>query len=184
MEPWPTGSWRPLSTAFRRGAEVGPATVGEPVKEILMPEYDVAVIGAGPAGYVCAIRAAQLGKRTVIVDREWLGGVCLNVGCIPSKALLKNAEVAYTLRERGKEFGFEIQGLKLDYSAAVQRSRQVSDRLVKGVGFLMKKNKIDVHMGEAKLTGAHTVSVTKGDGTTETHQAKNVVIATGARASM
>src|SRR3990170_8020483 len=149
-----------------------------------MTEYDVVVIGAGPAGYVGAIRASQLGKRTAIVDREWLGGVCLNVGCIPSKALLKNAEVAHTLRERGKEFGFEIEGLKLDYGAAVARSRQVSDRLVKGVGFLMKKNKIDVHMGEAKLTGAHTVSVTKGDGTTETHQAKNVVIATGARASM
>ena len=149
-----------------------------------MAEYDVLVIGAGPGGYVCAIRAAQLGLKTAIVDRQWLGGVCLNVGCIPSKALLKNAEIAHTLRERGKEFGFEIEGLKLDYGAAVARSRQVSDRLVKGVGFLMKKNKIDVHMGEAKLTGAHTVSVTKGDGTTETHQAKNVVIATGARASM
>lgn len=149
-----------------------------------MAEYDVLVIGAGPGGYVCAIRAAQLGMKTAIVDRQWLGGVCLNVGCIPSKALLKNAEIAHTLRERGKEFGFEIDGLKLDYGAAVARSRQVSERLVKGVGFLMKKNKIDVHMGEAKLAGAHSVSVTQEDGTTETHQAKNVVIATGARTSM
>src|SRR4030065_99591 len=154
MEPWPTGSWRPLSTACRHGAEAGPAEAGAQVKEIFMPEYDVAVIGAGPAGYVCAIRAAQLGKRTVIVDRQWLGGVCLNVGCIPSKALLKNAEVAHTLRERGKEFGFSLENLQLDYSVAVKRSRQVSERLVKGVGFLMKKNNIDVHMGAARVSAA------------------------------
>lgn len=149
-----------------------------------MPEYDVAIIGAGPAGYVCAIRAAQLGKRTVIVDRQWLGGVCLNVGCIPSKALLKNAEVAHTLRERGKEFGFEIQGLTLDYAAAVQRSRQVSDRLVKGVGFLMKKNKIDVQMGTARFAGPHAVSVQPDAGAPVEITAKDVVIATGARAAM
>ena len=124
-----------------------------------MPDYDVVVIGAGPGGYVCAIRAAQLGKKAAIVDRQWLGGVCLNVGCIPSKALLRNAEIAHLLRERGKDFGFEIQGLKLDYAAAVKRSRQVSDRLVKGVGFLMKKNAIDVHMGAAAFTGrAHAGS--------------------------
>src|ERR1035437_10363155 len=95
-------------------------------------QYDVVVIGAGPGGYVSAIRAAQLGQKTAIVDKQWLGGVCLNVGCIPSKALLRNAEIAYTLRERGKEFGFSFDNLVLDYSAAVKRSRQVSDRLVKG----------------------------------------------------
>ncbi|MBI3361555.1 MAG: FAD-dependent oxidoreductase, partial [Chloroflexi bacterium] len=116
--------------------------------------YDVLVIGAGPAGYVCAIRAAQLGQKTAIVDREFLGGVCLNIGCIPSKALLKNAEIAHTLRHRGKEFGFAFENLSLDYSAAVKRSRQVSNRLVKGVEFLMKKNKIDVHMGAAMLRSA------------------------------
>jgi dihydrolipoamide dehydrogenase len=149
-----------------------------------MAEYDVLVIGAGPGGYVCAIRAAQLGMKTAVVDRQWLGGVCLNVGCIPSKALLRNADIAHILRERGKEFGFEIDGLKLDYGSAVARSRQVSDRLVKGVGFLMKKNQIDVHMGEAKLAGSDSVSVAKEDGTTETHQAKNIVIATGARTAM
>src|SRR5512137_127645 len=104
--------------------------------------YDVVVIGAGPAGYVAAIRAAQLKLKVAVVDRQWLGGVCLNVGCIPSKALLKNAEVAHTLREGGKEFGFSFENLKLDFTVAAKRSRQVSGRLVKGVEFLMKKNGI------------------------------------------
>jgi dihydrolipoamide dehydrogenase len=145
-----------------------------------MAEYDVIVVGAGPGGYVCAIRAAQLGLKTAIIEKKWLGGVCLNVGCIPSKALLKNAEVAHTLRERGKEFGFEVDGLKLDYGEAVKRSRRVSGRLTKGVGFLMKKNGIDVHMGSAVLTGPNAVSVTGEDGSTTTLQGKNIVIATGA----
>ncbi len=142
--------------------------------------YDLLIIGAGPAGYVCAIRAAQLGQKTAIVDKEWLGGVCLNVGCIPSKSLLKNAEVADTLRNRAKELGFSFDNLKLDYSAAVKRSRQVSSRLTKGVDFLMKKNKIDVHMGAAMLTSASSVEVTAKDGSKQTHTAKNIVIATGA----
>jgi len=146
-----------------------------------MPEqYDVIVIGAGPGGYVAAIRAAQLGQKTAIVDKQWLGGVCLNVGCIPSKALLKNAEVAHILRERGQEFGFSFDNLKLDYCTAVKRSRQVSDRLVKGVGFLMKKNKIDVHMGTAHLTRPGVVSVTGADGVAKELFTKNVIVATGA----
>ena len=145
-----------------------------------MPDYDVIVIGAGPGGYVCAIRAVQLGKKTAIVDREWLGGVCLNVGCIPSKALLKNAEVAHTLRERGKEFGFKFKDLELDYGAAVKRSRQVSNRLVKGVGFLMRKNNIDVFMGEARFKDAHSLSVQLEDGSMTDLTAKDIVIATGA----
>jgi len=145
-----------------------------------MPEYDVVVIGAGPGGYVCAIRAAQLGKKTAIIDREWLGGVCLNIGCIPSKALLKNADVAHTLRERGKEFGFTFKELELDYGVAVKRSRQVSSRLVKGVGFLMRKNKIDVLMGDAKFIGPHALTVQLEDGTTTDLTAKDIVIATGA----
>jgi dihydrolipoamide dehydrogenase len=149
-------------------------------------QVDVLVIGAGPGGYVAAIRASQLGLKTAIVDKQWLGGVCLNVGCIPSKALLRNADIAHILRERGKEFGFSFENLNLDYGAAVKRSRQVSDRLVKGIGFLMKKNDITVHMGEAKLT-AHdaagpltTVSVTDKDGKVSELKAKNIILATGA----
>jgi len=149
-----------------------------------MANYDVLVIGAGPGGYVSAIRAAQLGKNVAIVEKQFLGGICLNVGCIPSKALLKNAEIAHTLREGGKEFGFKVDGLKLDFAAAVKRSRQVSDRLTKGVGFLMKKNKIDVHMGTATFTGQKSVEVTDGSGAKEIHQAEHIIIATGASAMM
>jgi len=145
-----------------------------------MSEYDVIVIGAGPGGYVCAIRAAQLGLKTAVVEKQWLGGVCLNVGCIPSKSLLKNAEVAHILRERGKEFGFTLENLTLDFGAAVKRSRQVSERLVKGVGFLMKKNGIDVHMGTAYVKGRDTVTVTDKDGKTSELKTKNIVVATGA----
>ena len=145
-----------------------------------MSAYDVVVVGAGPGGYVAAIRASQLGLRTAIVDKQWLGGVCLNVGCIPSKALLKNAEVAHTLRERGKDFGFSVENLTLDYAAAVARSRQVSDRLTKGVGFLMRKNNIDVHMGTAKLLAKDRVAVTAADGSISELNAKHIIIATGA----
>ena len=111
-----------------------------------------------------------------------MGGVCLNVGCIPSKSLLKNAEVAHTLRERGKDFGFSFDNLKLDYSVAVKRSRQNSDRLTKGVGFLMKKNNIAVFMGEAKFKAKDTLNVTDKDGKVTELKAKNIILATGASA--
>src|SRR3989304_7291050 len=101
-----------------------------------MANYDVLIIGAGPAGYGAATRAAQLGQKVGIIDKEFLGGVCLNIGCIPSKSLLKNAEVAHTLRERGEEFGFSFKDLKLDYGVGVKPSRPVSDRLGQGGGFL------------------------------------------------
>ena len=146
--------------------------------------FDVVVIGAGPAGYVAAIRASQLGQKTAIIDKQWLGGVCLNVGCIPSKSLLKNAEVAHTLRERGKEFGFSFDNLVLDYPAAVKRSRQVSDRLTKGVGFLMRKNNITVQMGTAKLTANDTIAVTDKTGQVVELKAKNIIVATGATATI
>jgi dihydrolipoamide dehydrogenase len=131
-----------------------------------------------------------LGQKTAIVDKQWLGGVCLNIGCIPSKALLRNAEIAYTLRERGKEFGFSFDNLKLDYTSAVKRSRQVSDRLVKGVGFLMRKNNITVYMGTAHLnpngatTGLKTIIVTDKDGKASEISAKNIILATGASAAV
>jgi dihydrolipoamide dehydrogenase len=151
--------------------------------------YDVIVIGGGPGGYVAAIRAAQLGLRTAVVEREHLGGVCLSWGCIPSKALLRNAEIAELL-QRGKDFGFSFDNLKLDYEVAYKRSRRVSDGRVKGVQFLMKKNKIDVYQGTARLSSATQVDVTsvpeapgvngnKFDGTLN---GKNIIIATGARA--
>jgi len=145
-----------------------------------MKEYDVIVIGAGPGGYVAAIRSAQLGKKTALIEKRFLGGVCLNVGCIPSKALLKNAEIAYTLRERGKEFGFKLDNLELDYSVAHNRSRKTSERLVRGINFLMKKNNIDVLMGAAKLITKDTVEVTPSEGESETLKAKDIIIATGA----
>jgi dihydrolipoamide dehydrogenase len=146
--------------------------------------FDVVVIGAGPAGYVAAIRAAQLKQKVAIVDKQWLGGVCLNVGCIPSKSLLKNAEVAHTLRERAKDFGFSFDNLKLDYSVAVKRSRQNSDRLVKGIAFLMKKNNITVFMGTAQLSKPTVVTVTDKDGKPTELAAKNIIVATGASAAV
>lgn len=144
-----------------------------------MNNYDIVVIGAGPGGYVSAIRSSQLGLKTAIVEKRFLGGVCLNIGCIPSKSLLRNAEIAHTLRERGKEFGFSFENLQLDFETAFKRSRKVSQRLTRGIGFLMKKNNIDVYMGEAKLCAKDTVEVTTEDAGKENLQAKNIIIATG-----
>ena len=147
-------------------------------------QYDVVVIGAGPGGYVSAIRSAQLGKKVAIVEKQWLGGVCLNVGCIPSKALLKNAEVAHLLHKRGKEFGFKFDNLQLDFEVAFKRSRKVSDRLTKGIGFLMKKNGVDVYDGTGRIAGRNQVEVSLndgGDGEVVELNAGNIIIATGAR---
>ena len=146
-------------------------------------EYDVVVIGAGPGGYVGAIKAAQLGQKVALVEKQYMGGVCLNIGCIPSKALLKNAEVAHLLQHRSREFGFKFDNLELDYAAAFKRSRQVSDRLTKGVGFLMKKNNIEVFEGTGQLTDHHTVKVALNDGGESVVKGKNIIIATGARPS-
>jgi dihydrolipoamide dehydrogenase len=145
-----------------------------------MKEYDVIVIGAGPGGYVAAIRSAQLGLKTAVVEKRWLGGVCLNVGCIPSKALLKNAEIARTLREEAKEYGIQGENISIDYSTAVKRSRRVSDRLTRGVSFLMKKNKIDVYEGSAFLKEKDLVEVTLKDEKKEELKTKNVILASGA----
>ena len=142
--------------------------------------YDVVVLGAGPGGYVAAIRAAQLGLKTAIIEKQWWGGVCLNVGCIPSKALLRNAELAHIVTERAKEFGFIYEGeMKLDYSAAFKRSRKVANGRVKGVQFLMKKNKIDSFNGFGYIVDKNTIEVELNDGGNETVTTQNIILATG-----
>jgi dihydrolipoamide dehydrogenase len=141
--------------------------------------YDLIVIGSGPGGYVTAIRAAQLGMKTAIVERDKLGGICLNWGCIPTKALLRSAEV-YRNAKHADEFGLKIEGVSFDPAAVVKRSRGVAGRMEKGVQFLMKKNKIDVIQGEAKLEkGSAAPKVVVGDAK---YDAKHLILATGARA--
>jgi len=142
--------------------------------------FDVVVIGAGPGGYVAAIRAAQLGQKVAIVERENLGGICLNWGCIPTKALLRSAEV-FHLMHRAKEFGLKVEGASYDLDAVVARSRGVAKQLSGGIGHLMKKNKITVFMGTAMLPKPGLVSV-KTDKGTEDLAAKAIILATGARA--
>ncbi len=143
--------------------------------------YDVAIIGGGPGGYVAAIRAAQLDLKVALIEKEHLGGVCLNWGCIPTKALLRNAEVISMLG-RGKEFGFTVTGFEADYGAAVDRSRKVSGRLVKGVGLLMSRYGIEVIAGTARLDGPTTIAVRLEDGGSRVVNTRHVIIATGGRA--
>ena len=140
--------------------------------------YDVVVLGAGPGGYVAAIRAAQLGLKTAIVEQKYWGGVCLNVGCIPSKALLRNAELAHIFTKEAKTFGISGEAT-FDFGAAFDRSRTVADGRVKGVHFLMKKNKITEYDGKGTFTDPHTITVAGSDGSTETITFDNVIIATG-----
>ena len=142
--------------------------------------FDVIVIGAGPGGYVAAIRAAQLGQKVAIIERENLGGICLNWGCIPTKALLRSAEVFHMMR-RAKEFGLSAENINFDLNAVVARSRGVAKQLSGGIGHLMKKNKVTVFMGAASLPKAGTVAV-KTDKGTEDLTAKAIILATGARA--
>jgi dihydrolipoamide dehydrogenase len=146
-----------------------------------MSKYDVTTIGAGPGGYVAAVRAAQLGLSVAVVEQEHLGGVCLNWGCVPTKALLRNAEVISLLR-RGREFGFSVSDVQVDFSAAIDRSRKVSERLVRGVGFLMRKNGVDVIEGRGMLKSAKTLEVESVEGGTRTIETDSVIIATGGRA--
>jgi len=143
--------------------------------------YDVAIIGAGPGGYVAAIRAAQLGLKVALVEKEHLGGVCLNWGCIPTKALLRNAEVI-SLLKRGKDFGFTVAGFEADFGAAVERSRKVSERLVKGIDALMRKHEVEVIEGVGVLKSANQVEVTLNKGGARTLSARNVIVATGGQA--
>lgn len=145
-----------------------------------MSNYDLIVLGSGPGGYVAAIRAAQLGLKTAIVERENLGGICLNWGCIPTKALLRSAEIYHYMQHAG-DYGLTAANISADIDAVVKRSRGVAKQLNQGVTHLMKKNKITVHMGDGKLTAPGKLSVTK-DGKVEELTAKNIIIATGARA--
>ncbi len=142
--------------------------------------YDLIVIGGGPAGYVCAIRAAQLRKKVACVENDRAGGTCLNWGCIPTKALLKNAEFYHNVTKRAAEFGLEITGeVKFDWNAIIGRSRKVSEKLAGGIEFLFKKNKVDYLRGNGALLGDGKVEVEDADGKKETHSAANILVATG-----
>ena len=143
-------------------------------------EYDVIVLGSGPGGYVAAIRCAQLGLKTAIVERENLGGICLNWGCIPTKAMLRSAEIFHYMQHAG-DYGLVAKGIEADLAAIVKRSRGVAGQLNQGIGHLMKKNKVKVHMGTGSLTGATSLTV-KSDKGEEALTAKHIIVATGARA--
>ncbi|HEY0108327.1 MAG TPA: dihydrolipoyl dehydrogenase, partial [Fibrella sp.] len=144
-------------------------------------QYDVIVVGSGPGGYVAAIRASQLGLKTAVVERESLGGICLNWGCIPTKALLKSAQV-FEYIKHSKDYGITVGESSADFSAVIKRSRGVADSMSKGVAFLMKKNKIDILSGIGKVKAGKKVEVTAQDGKTTENEAKNIIIATGSRA--
>lgn len=142
--------------------------------------YDIAILGGGPGGYVAAIRAAQLGLKTAVIEKDKLGGVCLNWGCIPTKALLKNAEI-YNHFKHASEFGISYDNLQFDFKKIIKRSRDVALRNSKGVEYLFKKHKIDLISGFGKIAGKGKIEVTKADKPTETIETKNIIIATGAR---
>ncbi len=143
-------------------------------------KYDIVVLGSGPGGYVTAIRASQLGLKTAVIEREALGGICLNWGCIPTKALLKSANV-FEYIEHAEDYGIKVAKPKVDFGGMVNRSRGVADGMSKGVQFLMKKNKIDVIMGNGKLMPGRKVEVTAEDGSKQIVEADNIIVATGAR---
>lgn len=149
-------------------------------------DYDVLVLGSGPGGYVAAIRASQLGLKSAIIERENLGGICLNWGCIPKKALLHNAEVLETIRDEAKDFGITYDNLQVDFSSAIDRSLGIVQKQTRGVGFLMKKNKIEVIEGLGSFVDSHTIKVTPSEINPEapekTVSAANIIIATGGRA--
>ena len=150
-------------------------------KNTINMNFDLIVVGSGPGGYVAAIRASQLNMKVAIVERESLGGICLNWGCIPTKALLKSAQV-FSYLQHSEDYGIKVKEAKADFDAMIKRSRGVADGMNKGVSYLMKKNKIEVIMGNAKLVKGPKVAVTGEDGKTTEYSAKNIIIATGGRA--
>jgi dihydrolipoamide dehydrogenase len=143
-------------------------------------QYDLVVVGSGPGGYVAAIRASQLGLKVGVIERESLGGICLNWGCIPTKALLKSAQV-FEYFKHAEDYGLKVENPSYDFGAVVQRSRGVADGMSKGINFLFKKNKIETVSGTGKLLAPGKVEVTKADGSKETVEAKHIILATGAR---
>lgn len=144
-------------------------------------KYDLIIIGTGPGGYVAAIRASQLGMNVAVVERENLGGICLNWGCIPTKALLKSAQV-FEYVKHASDYGIQLSEAKADFSAMIKRSRSVADGMSKGIQFLLKKNKITVITGEGSLDSANSVNVTDSNGKATIYEAKNIILATGGRA--
>ena len=146
-----------------------------------MNQFDLIIIGSGPGGYVAAIRASQLGMKVAVVERESLGGICLNWGCIPTKALLKSAQV-FDYLNHAADYGIKVEGATADFGGMIGRSRSVADGMSKGVQFLMKKNKITVINGNGKLARGKQVEVTDADGKKTMYSATNIIIATGGRA--
>ncbi len=145
-------------------------------------KYDIAVLGGGPGGYVAAIRAAQLGFKTAVIEKDNLGGICLNWGCIPTKSLLKNAEVYDLMKNHAKDFGISYDNLSFDFNKIIKRSRNVSTKITRGVGFLMKKNKIDHIKGFGKFTSKNELDILDNDGNKiQSIQADKIIVATGAR---
>ena len=148
----------------------------------MQKQYDIAILGGGPGGYVAAIRAGQLGFKTVVIDKDNLGGICLNWGCIPTKSLLKNAEIYDNLKNHGEDFGIKAKELQFDFNRIIKRSRDISDRISKNVEILVKKYKVDRIRGFGILTSKNTIQISDEKGKeTETITAKNIIIATGAR---
>jgi len=148
----------------------------------MQKQYDIAILGGGPGGYVAAIRAGQLGFKTVVIDKDNLGGICLNWGCIPTKSLLKNAEIYDHIKNHGEDFGIKATGLSIDFNRVIKRSREISDRISKNVELLIKKNKVDRIRGFGKLTANKTIEISDEKGNViDSVKADNIIIATGAR---
>ena len=147
--------------------------------------YEIAILGGGPGGYVAAIRAGQLGLKTVLIDYQRLGGICLNWGCIPTKSLLKNAELFDTMKNHSADFGIKVTGLEFDFSKIIKRSRDISDRITKNVEILVKKNKVDRIMGYGKLSSKNQIDIYDESGKkNDSINADKIIIATGARPKM
>lgn len=169
-----------MSRPFPLGLTDAKCLLSSAIQNPLIMKYDVIVLGSGPGGYVTAIRASQLGLKTAVIEKESLGGVCLNWGCIPTKALLKSASV-FEYLEHASDYGIKVSGGKVDFPSVIKRSRSVADGMSSGVQFLLKKNKVDVIMGTGKVLPGKKIEVSDDKGVKSTHEANHIIIATGAR---